>query len=55
VGERSAAVVGRGGNRLLLRTDRERIRRMGRWLHTLHVEDGRQVARIRVAAGVVET
>jgi hypothetical protein len=41
VGESSMAVVGRGGNGLLLQTDSERIRRTGRWLHALHVEAGR--------------
>jgi hypothetical protein len=53
VGERSVAVVGRGENGLLLRTDSERRRRTGRRLHVLHVEAGRQVACIRAAAGTV--
>jgi hypothetical protein len=45
VGGCPAAVVGRGENRLLLRTDSKRRRRIGRWLHALRVETGRQVAR----------
>jgi hypothetical protein len=55
VGERSAAVAGRGDNGLLLRTDSERRRCTGRRLHALRVEAGRQVAHIRVAAGAVRT
>jgi hypothetical protein len=55
VGEHSVAVAGRGENRLLLRTDNERRRRMGRRLHALRVEAGRQVACIGAAASAVGT
>jgi hypothetical protein len=41
VGGRSAAVAGRGENRLLLWIDSKRRRRTGRWLHALRVEAGR--------------
>jgi hypothetical protein len=53
VGERSVVAVGRGENGLLLRTDSERRRRTGRWLHALHVEARRQVVCVRAAAGTV--
>jgi hypothetical protein len=53
VGERSVAAVGRGENKLLLRTDSERRRCMGRRLHALRVEAGRQVVRVGAAAGAV--
>jgi hypothetical protein len=55
VGEILTAVAGRGGNRLLLRTDSERIRCMGRRLHALHVEAERLVARSGCSAGVGNT
>jgi hypothetical protein len=47
VGESSTTVAGRGGNELLLQTDSERIRCMGRRLHALRVDAGRQVAHVR--------
>jgi hypothetical protein len=55
VGERSAAVAGRGENGLLLRIDSARRRYTGRRLHAMHVEAERQVARVRAVAGVVGT
>jgi hypothetical protein len=55
VGERSAAVAGRGENGLLLQIDSARRRYTGRRLHALHMEAQRQVARVRAVAGAVGT
>jgi hypothetical protein len=55
VGKHLAAIVGRGENGLLLRTNSERRRRTGRRLHALRVEVRRQVACVGAAAGAVGT